>query len=132
MSGQTRQKTANVNKPRKDTIMAIRKPTAPQDKSAAMAEILASAGMEAKFRNGSLIEGTVSAIKGDDVFVDIGYKSVGTIGLDEFGEGAEVKVGDKVTVMLVKLEDDKTGMVELSKKRADDKLRWDKIQERYV
>ena len=30
---------------------------------------------------------------------------------------------DGVTVMLVKLEDDKTGMVELSKKRADDKIR---------
>ena len=52
--------------------MAIRKPTAPHDKSAAMAEILASAAQESKFRNGSLIEGAVSAIKGDDVFVDIG------------------------------------------------------------
>jgi len=112
--------------------MAIRKPTAPAEKSSAMAEVLASAGQESKFRNGSLVEGTVSAIKDDTVFVDIGYKSVGAIGLDEFGEGAEVKIGDKVTVMIVKLEDDKTGMVELSKRRADDKIRWDKIQERYV
>ncbi len=112
--------------------MAIRKPTAPHDKSAAMAEILASAGMEAKFKNGSLIEGTVSAVKGDDVFIDIGYKSVGTVDVGEFGDGAEVKAGDKVTVMLVKLEDDKTGLVELSKRRADDKIRWEKIQERYV
>jgi len=112
--------------------MAIRKPTAPQAKSAAMADILASAGQESKFKNGSLVEGTVSAIKGDDVFVDIGYKSVGTVDLGEFGEGADVKVGDKVTVMIAKLEDDKTGMVDLSKKRADDKIRWEKIQERYV
>ena len=112
--------------------MAIRKPTAPAEKSSAMAEVLASAGQESKFKNGKLVEGTVSAIKDDTVFVDIGYKSVGAIGLDEFGEGAEVKVGDKVTVMIVKLEDDKTGMVELSKRRADDKIRWDKIQERYV
>ena len=112
--------------------MAIRKPTAPAEKSSAMAEVLASAGQESKFRNGSLVEGSVSAIKDDTVFVDIGYKSVGAIGLDEFGEGAEVKIGDKVTVMIVKLEDDKTGMVELSKRRADDKIRWDKIQERYV
>ena len=97
-----------------------------------MAEILASAGMEAKFKNGSLIEGTVSAVKGDDVFIDIGYKSVGTVDVGEFGDGAEVKAGDKVTVMLVKLEDDKTGLVELSKRRADDKIRWEKIQERYV
>ena len=117
--------------------MAIRKPTAPADKSVAMAEMLASAGQETKFKNGKLVEGTVTAIKDDDVFVDIGYKSVGVIGLDEFasgiaGEAPAVKVGDKVTVMLVKLEDDKTGMVELSKKRADDKIRWERILERYV
>ena len=112
--------------------MAIRKPTPPAAKSAAMADVLTQAGQDSKYKGGSLIEGTVSAIKGDDVFVDIGYKSVGVVGLDEFGEGADVKVGDKVTVMLVKLEDDKTGMVEISKKRADDKIRWEKILERYV
>ena len=97
-----------------------------------MADVLAQAGQDSKFKGGSLVEGTVSAIKGDDVFVDIGYKSVGTVGRDEFGEDADVKVGDKVTVMLVKLEDDKTGMVEISKKRADDKIRWEKILDRYV
>ena len=91
--------------------MAIRKPTAPSEKSSAMGELLAGAGQESKFKNGSLVEGTVSAIKGDDVFIDIGYKSEGAVSLSEFGEGAEVKVGDKVTVMLVQLENDKTGMV---------------------
>ncbi|MBR2838545.1 MAG: S1 RNA-binding domain-containing protein, partial [Kiritimatiellae bacterium] len=111
--------------------MAIRKPTPAAAKSAAMAEILAASG-ESKFKNGSLIEGTVSAIKGDDVFVDIGYKSTGMIGADEFGEGAEIKVGDKVTVMLRELENDKTGMVVLSKRAADDKIRWEKILDRYV
>ena len=117
--------------------MAIRKPTPPAEKSAAMAEILATAGQETKFKSGNLVEGTVSAIKGDDVYVDIGYKSVGVIGIGEFATGVEgeapaVAVGDKVTVMIVKLEDDKTGMVELSKRRADDKIRWEKILDRYV
>ena len=111
--------------------MAIRKPTPQGEKSAAMAEILASAG-ESKFKNGSLVEGTVSAVKDDEVFIDIGYKSEGSVSLGEFGEGAEVKVGDKVTVMLRELENDKTGMVSLSKKAADDKIRWEKIQERYL
>ncbi|MBR2983436.1 MAG: 30S ribosomal protein S1 [Kiritimatiellae bacterium] len=95
-----------------------------------MAEMLTSAGQESKFKNGSIIEGTVSAVKGDDVFVDIGYKSEGSVSLGEFAEAPAV--GDKVTVMLVKLEDDKTGMVEISKKRADDKIRWEKILDRYV
>ena len=112
--------------------MAIRKPTAPSEKSSAMAGMLATAAQESKFKNGSIIEGTVSAIKGDDVFVDVGYKSEGEVKLSEFGDDAGVKVGDKVTVMLVQLENDKTGMVELSKKRADDKIRWEKILDRYV
>ncbi len=112
--------------------MAIRKPMAPSERSSAMAEMLAQAGQESKFKNGSLIEGTVSAVKGDDVFIDIGYKSEGSVSLSEFGADAEVKVGEKVTVMLVQLENEKTGMVELSKRRADDKIRWEKILERYV
>ena len=112
--------------------MAIRKPTAPSERSAIMAEMLAQAGQESKFKSGSLVEGTVSAVKDGDVFIDIGYKSEGVVPVEEFGEGAEVKVGDKVTVMLRELENDKTGMVTLSKKAADDKIRWEKILERYV
>jgi len=112
--------------------MAIRKPTAPSERSAAMAEMLAQAGQESKFKNGSLVEGTVSAIKDDDVYIDIGYKSTGAVDISEFGEGAEVKIGDKVTVMLRELENDKTGTVVLSKKAADDKIRWEKILDRYV
>ena len=112
--------------------MAIRKPTPKGEKSAIMAELLAQAGQESKFKNGSLVEGTISAVKGDDVIVDIGYKSAGTIDISEFGEGAEIKPGDKVTVMLRELENDKTGMVVLSKRAADEKIRWEKILERYV
>jgi len=112
--------------------MAIRKPTPPTERSAAMAEMLASAGQESKFKSGSLVEGTVSAVKDGDVFIDIGYKSEGVVPVDEFGDDAEVKIGDKVTVMLRELENDKTGMVTLSKKAADDKIRWEKILDRYV
>ena len=111
--------------------MAIRKPTAPSERSSAMAEMLAQAGQESTFKPGSLVEGTVSAIKDDDVYIDIGYKSTGCVDASEFGD-AEVKIGDKVTVLLRELENDKTGTVSLSKKAADDKIRWEKILERYV
>ena len=111
--------------------MAIRKPTPPTERSAEMAELLSGASAN-RFKNGSLVEGTVSAIKDDDVFIDIGYKSEGAVSLSEFGPDADVKVGDRVTVMLVQLENDKTGVVELSKRRADEKIRWEKILERYV
>ena len=96
-----------------------------------MEAMLSQALQESKFKNGSIIEGTISAVKGDDVFIDIGYKSEGAVSASEFGD-ASVKVGDKVTVMLVQLENEKTGMVELSKRRADEKIRWEKILERYV
>lgn len=111
--------------------MAIRKPTAPSERSNVMAEMLASAGQETKFKNGVLVEGTVSAVQGDDVYVDVGYKSVGMIDKSEFGED-EVKAGDKVTVMIVQLENDKTGTIEVSKRRADEKIRWEKILQRYT
>ena len=113
--------------------MAIRKPTPAAEKSAAMAELLAQfAPSAAKFKNGSLVEGTVSSVKGDEVFVDIGYKSEGSVSIEEFGEGADVKPGDKVTVMIREAESEKTGNVVISKKAADDKIRWEKILERYV
>ena len=41
--------------------MAIRKPTPASAKSAAMAEILAQS-QDAKFKNGSLVEGTVTSV----------------------------------------------------------------------
>ena len=48
----TGQKTRNNNK-RKNSKMAIRKPTAPADKSAAMAEILASSASGSEFKVGA-------------------------------------------------------------------------------
>ncbi|MBR7180431.1 MAG: 30S ribosomal protein S1 [Kiritimatiellae bacterium] len=111
--------------------MAIRKPSAPSERSAAMAEMLAQAGQELKFKGGALVEGVVSAIKGDEIFVDIGYKSSGAVDASEFGELVPA-VGDKVTVMIRELENDKTGTVVLSKKAADDQIRWKKILERYT
>ena len=96
-----------------------------------MAELLANAGQETKFKNGVLVEGTVTAVQDDDVYVDVGYKSVGIIDKSEFGED-EVKAGDKVTVMIVQLENDKTGTIEVSKRRADEKIRWEKILQRYT
>ena len=112
--------------------MAIRKPAEAGQKSAAMAELLAGGGMDTTFKSGSIVEGTVSAVKNDDVFTDIGYKSEGVVSLDEFTDPAEAVPGFKFNVMIVSLEDDRTGMLILSKKRADDQIRWKMVQERYT
>lgn len=134
-TGQARQKTANNNKPNKKfSYMAIRKPTMPAEKSATFAQFLEQQAsvQDTQFKSGSIIEGTVSAVKGDDVFVDIGYKSEGVVALDEFADPAEVKPGLKFQVMLRELENDKTGMVGLSKKAADDQIRWEKVLAQYT
>ena len=114
--------------------MAIRKPTMPAEKSAAFAEFLKQQAsvQDVQFKPGSIIEGTVSAVKGDDVFVDIGYKSEGQVSLDEFADKEAVKPGLKFQVMLRDLENDKTGMVVLSKKAADDQIRWEKVLAQYT
>ncbi len=111
--------------------MAIRKPTAPAEKSAVFAEFLAGANTKQEFVPGSIVSGTVSAVKDNDVFVDIGYKSEGVVALDEFKDPSEVKPGLKFDVMLVDLENEKTNMVDLSKKRADDQIRWQTVLEQY-
>ena len=89
--------------------MAIRKPTMPAEKSAAFAEFLKQQAsvQDSQFKPGSIIEGTVSAVKGDDVFVDIGYKSEGVVSLDEFADKEAVKPGLKFQVMLR----DQTGLL---------------------
>ena len=129
-------KGAAENRDRKTTKkqkqMAIRKPAEAGQKSAAMAELLAGGGMDTTFKSGSIVEGTVSAVKNDDVFTDIGYKSEGVVSLDEFSDPAEAVPGFKFNVMIVSLEDDRTGMLILSKKRADDQIRWKMVQERYT
>ncbi|MDD4101281.1 MAG: S1 RNA-binding domain-containing protein, partial [Kiritimatiellae bacterium] len=84
-----------------------------------------------QFTAGSIIKGTISGIKGNEVFVDIGYKSEGVVPANEFYDPTQVKAGDIIDVLLVELEGE-NGMVNLSKSRADDKIRWDAILDKYT
>lgn len=76
---------------------------------------------------GRLIKGRVVGFAGNDVVVDVGFKSEGLIPRDEF-EGAEVHVGDVVEVLLEDLEGD-GGSVVLSKRKADRMLNWQRIMD---
>ncbi len=77
------------------------------------------------FEEGSVVNGTIIAIKPQVVVVDIGYKSEGAIPTSEF-EDEEIEEGDEVEVLLMKLEDDE-GMVVLSKEKAAHRKNWEKI-----
>jgi small subunit ribosomal protein S1 len=75
---------------------------------------------------GQIVTGRVLAIANQEVVVDIGFKSEGTIPLEEFGVPPMVKVGDKVDVFLDSMED-ADGQLILSKKKADFMRTWDRV-----
>ncbi len=77
-----------------------------------------------------VIEGTVIAITDREVVINIGYKSEGVIALNEFRYNSDLKVGDKVEVLVVNTEDE-TGQLVLSHKRARIMNAWDRINEHY-
>ncbi|NLF85292.1 MAG: 30S ribosomal protein S1 [Lentisphaerae bacterium] len=91
----------------------------------------ALAGSEAQFKAGKIVKGTILAIRGNEVLVDIGYKAEGIVPAGEFKDIAEIKVGDQFDVLLVNMERD-DGMVELSKAKADEKLRWEALLQKYA
>ena len=73
---------------------------------------------------GKVIEGAIIEVSNDYVLVDIGYKSEGSIPIEEFRESKDVKVGNKVQVFLEKKED-RDGVVVLSKLKADRMSQWE-------
>lgn len=98
-----------------------------EDFAAMFAESEARTGL---VEEGRVVSGTVIQIAKDYVVVDIGYKSEGQVQLGEFipvpGGEPQVKIGDKVQVLVESREND-TGMVVLSKEKADKMRIWDEI-----
>jgi small subunit ribosomal protein S1 len=82
------------------------------------------------FNEGSIIEGEIVYIRPNDIMVDVGYKSEGVIPKSEFKKSEEFQIGDKIEVLLERLEDD-NGMVVLSKQRAELQKNWEKILSDY-
>lgn len=77
-------------------------------------------------RAGDIVEGTIIEVRPKEVLVDIGGKSEGVIPAAEFLEFDKVKVGDKIPVLIEKLED-KEGYLHISKEKAEFKQNWERI-----
>ncbi len=75
---------------------------------------------------GSIVSGVVLEVRSSEVLVDIGYKSEGVIPRDEFRDSAQVAPGDKFDVLLEEIEDE-DGMVVLSKLKAEQKIKWERV-----
>ncbi len=78
-----------------------------------------------------IVEGKVLSVEGDEVLVDIGYKSEGMVPLYEWGDDEEKpKPGETIEVLLEEIEDD-FGLVLLSKRKADRQKDWNWVSGRY-
>ena len=87
-------------------------------------------GTLASIEEGEIVKSRVLEIRENLVVLDIGFKSEGTIPLEEFKDMPDLKVGDEVEVLLEHLEDQE-GSVVLSKKKADFMRVWERIRVAY-
>src|SRR3989440_728080 len=99
-----------------------------QDELETMMEMYA--GTLASIEEGEIVKSRVLDIRDNMVVLDIGFKSEGTIPLEEFKDLPGLKPGDEVEVLLEHLEDQE-GSVVLSKKKADFMRVWEKIRVAY-
>src|SRR5919202_365698 len=87
-------------------------------------------GTMASIDEGEIVKSRVLEIRDNLVVLDIGFKSEGTVPLEEFKDQPDLKPGDEVEVLLEHLEDQE-GSVVLSKKKADFMRVWERIRLAY-
>ncbi|SHI58371.1 SSU ribosomal protein S1P [Malonomonas rubra DSM 5091] len=84
-----------------------------------------------ELKRNDVVEGTIVQVNPDSVVVDVGYKSEGVIPIREFAdENGEinVKVGDVYDVLFGGGESD-SGLIVLSKEKADRQKIWNSLEE---
>jgi small subunit ribosomal protein S1 len=93
-----------------------------------MAEFL---GDSPEFEIGTIVAGKIVEVVGDQVIVDVGYKSEGLVPLNEWEDGeAPPQPGDQVEVLLEGMEDD-TGEIVLSRRKASRLRAWENVISKY-
>ncbi len=95
------------------------------DEYESMLELLE--GTMSQIAEGEIVKSKILRITENAVILDVGFKSEGSVPLDEFKDPQNLQVGDEVEVFLEHLEDQE-GAVVLSKKKADFMRVWEKIR----
>lgn len=86
---------------------------------------------------GDIVKGKVVQVSDNEVLVDVGYKSEGLIPVSELArryvEKASdvVSVGDEIYVQVLRLDEREEGRLILSKKRAEEEVAWQHLQQAY-
>ncbi len=83
-----------------------------------------------KISENEVVEGVVTSINKREVVVNIGAKSEGVISAPEFRYNPDLKVGDKVEV-LVESTEDRKGQLVISHKKARQLKSWDMVNAAY-
>ncbi|MFP6649082.1 MAG: S1 RNA-binding domain-containing protein, partial [Pirellulaceae bacterium] len=91
---------------------------------------------EADFTVNNVVEGTIIRVDDEFVVVDVGFKSEGTIHVNEWDSDEDApEAGQKLQVLIEELEDefgrtgDQYGMVSLSKRKAAKILAWTEMMQ---
>ncbi len=79
-----------------------------------------------ELKPGGILRGKIIGKAGDDFLVEVGLKSEGVLDRHEFEEPDAVEIGDVVEVLLETIETD-SGMVSISKRKADRIRGWERI-----
>ena len=82
------------------------------------------------FEIGWIVSGKVIEVVGDQVVVDVGYKSEGLVPLNEWEDEPPPQPGDAVEVLLEGMEDE-TGEIVLSRKKAHRMRAWEMVISKY-
>ncbi len=90
-----------------------------------MSELLAQTSFD-QLKEGSIVKGTITEIRQNEVVVDIGGKSEGLVPGQEFVDLGELQIGEEIEVYLEKLEN-KEGNPLLSFDKAEQKKNWENI-----
>src|SRR5262245_42752732 len=90
---------------------------------------------EQEFEANKIVNGRVLNVVGDEVWIDVGYKSEGVIPLQEwYDEGLDKVVppqpGDEVQVLLDAVEDE-SGAIVLSYRKAKRQKEWEQVIEKH-
>jgi small subunit ribosomal protein S1 len=98
-----------------------------EDGSSTLEQVLAGGQ---SFEIGRIVSGRVVEIVGDQVVIDVGYKSEGLVALNEWEDEPPPAAGENVEVLLEGMEDE-TGEIVLSRKKAHRMRAWEMVITRH-
>ncbi len=94
--------------------------------SVSMDELLANSKIDS-LKTGEVVEGEVTDIKKNEIWIDLGARGVGVVLRREIGHSQALEPGQKITVSVIDPEMDE-GYALLSMKRAVKDRGWDELQ----